>query len=260
MNSQKLATAVTAVLLVAIAAVSLTELYEAKSAVVFLSNVKLIGLILAALAAFSVFVKSDREDPNRRNWLILGFAFVLYTLGQSVLYYHQTILLTETPFPSVGDPLFVAYYPFALVALFSFCRRAVNSGLSLGKPLAFWWPAILVLVLSAVGLPILLRSVIQTGGTWQELLLNMTYPILSSVTLALSAVILRFGLKFRGGRVFWVWLTITTGYMLMLFGDIVFAYLSLIEGSISNGVLDFFFASAYVIISRGIFYQRSILN
>jgi len=261
MKGTKLTTAVMFALIAMMAALCFGPWYKEVFSSVVISVVEVIALFLTFFAALAVYAKSKTADPNRRNWLLLGIGFLLYALVQSVLRYYQSLLLVPMPpFPSWADLFFVAYSPFAIWALFSFCRNAGRSGLSLGRPLVFWWPALAVLAVSLIVLPLLLTPVVRAGGTGVQIFLNIFYPTVGFVALAPCAVILRFGLKFRGGNVFWIWSTITAGYLLILSADILFAYVSMLEMSHVKQVLDFLYVTGYILLPRGILYQRNVLS
>ncbi len=124
--------------------------------------------------------------------------------------------------------------------------------------MAFWWPAIAVLTISIIGLPLILQPVLETGGTWQELFLNIYYPVISFIALAPCTVILRFGIKFRGGNLFWVWLFLTIGFLSILAADLVFAYFSILNIKAVEGLMDFLYVLGYVLIPFSVFYQNRL--
>ncbi|MDJ0762039.1 MAG: hypothetical protein QNJ97_03545 [Myxococcota bacterium] len=260
MNSSKAMTALTLVLITVLAGLCFGPYHSSVFGAAFVSTSKMVCLFAAFFIGISVVRRSDETDPNRRNWLILSIALLFCAMGQSVLWYHQTVLRTATPFPSYADLFFVAYCPVAIWALFAFCRRAANSGLSLGPPLAFWWPALAVIALSVICLPYILSPAIEAGGSFLECSLNIFYPVTSFLSLAPCAVILRFGLRFRGGRVFWIWSTLIIGYLLLLIADLMFAYFSMLHMESVLGQMDFLYAAGYLLVARAILFQREVLS
>ena len=120
--------------------------YATPTSGVLTSLFKLLGLVIAFVTAFLVFSRLDSGDPQRRPWILMALGLLLYAGGQSVLAVYQIFLDVRMPFPSIGDPLFVASYPLIVGALFWFCVVSIRSGLPLGKPLVFWSPALFVLI------------------------------------------------------------------------------------------------------------------
>ncbi len=231
------------------------EVFAVTATVAF---IKVIGLAAIFVATLRIYLTGSKEDPNRLSWLILGLSFLSSVIGQSVLCYHQVILRIYAPFPSLADPFYVLYAPLVIYALFAFCYRAGKSGLFPGSAIAFWWPAIAVLGVSVVGLPVILTPVVDAGGTWQEMFLNVYYPVISFIALAPCMVILRFGLKFRGGNLLWVWLLLTLGFLAILAADIFYAYFSAVGISATEGLMDFLYGFGYIIIPTAVFYQGQL--
>jgi hypothetical protein len=234
--------------------------YDTRATLVLTALFKLLGLVIAFIAAFTTFSRLDSGDPQRRPWLLLAIGLLLYAGGQSVLASYQVCLDVRSPFPSVGDPLFVASYPLIIGALFWFCVIAIHSGLPLGKSLVFWSPALLVLIVFAAGSYPLLASIIKANDPGMETFLNIFYPVTSFIALAPCLVMLRTGLKFRGGRLLLVWLPITLGFTTVLVSDIFFAYLVADKMACIESLVDFLYVSGYALISIGTLSQANLLK
>jgi hypothetical protein len=234
--------------------------YETRATHVLTSLFKLIGLLIAFITAFVAVSRLDSGDPQRRPWILMAAGLLLYTGGQSVLAAYQIILNVRTPFPSVGDPLFVLSYPLLIGALFWFCVVSIRSGLPLGKPLVFWSPALFVLVLFAAGSHSLLSPIAATDDPGLEIALNIFYPVASFIALAPCLVMLRTGLKFRGGKLLLVWLPMTLGFTAVLVSDILFAYMTTVKMAWIEPSVDFLYTSGYALIPIGTLSQANLLK
>jgi hypothetical protein len=234
--------------------------YETRATLVLTSLFKLIGLVIALITAFLAYSRLDSGDPQRRPWLLMAGGLLLYAGGQSVLAVYQVLLGVRIPFPSIGDPLFVLSYPLIVGALFWFCVISIRSGLPLGKPLVFWSPAFIVLILFVAGSHSLLSPIAAADDPGLEIALNVFYPVASFIALAPCLVMLRTGLKFRGGRLLLVWLPMTLGFAAVLVSDILFAYLVTAEMAWIEPGVDFLYTSGYALIPIGTLSQANLLK
>jgi len=226
----------------------------------FLTLSKLLGLVVAATASFLSYEKHDPQDRQRRPWLFLAFGMLFAAGGQSVLAYHQILLKVATPFPSLGDPLFVFSSLLLVWALFDFCRLASRAGLPLGEPLVFWSPALIVFGLVAIAAYPMLEPLAVAQVPWEEKALNLYYPLISFVTLAPCMVALRISYKFRGGRLLSVWLPLALGFTCVLVSDVLFAYLTTVNAAALDALATFLYLPGYLLIARGTLFELELLR
>jgi hypothetical protein len=253
-------TAACAVIILTAAVVCLGPLYQLRVGTIFVSVVKPAGLWTAGLAAALLVSQQDRADRQRRPWRNLAVGLLLSAAAQSVLAYHQVFLHIAAPFPSPADPLFVLGAFFLLAAMVEFALVAKTSGLALGSNLAFWWPALVVIVVFVPAVLPALRAVFAAGGPPVELALNVFYPTASFLTLVPLMTLMRVGWLFRGGRLLWVWTPLTLGFACVLFSDVLFAYSSTLHVSYLDRPLDFMYLCGYVLIPCGIFFQKDLVG
>lgn len=84
------------------------------------SNIATIGGNLFAIFMIMIAMKSSTARPEYyRFWLLLVFAFVFNLAGEAI-YNYLEIVSHETPFPSIADPFYLAFYPLILIAMFLF--------------------------------------------------------------------------------------------------------------------------------------------
>jgi hypothetical protein len=235
----------------------LTPLYDTPVSHVYFSVIKVVGLCLCVCTSFMVYLRFDSGEPQRLPWGLLSSGMMFFTAGQCVLAYHQLILKQPMAYPSLGDPLFVLSSLFNIGALFCFGREAFRSGFALGAALTFWRPALVIVALFVVGFYPLMVPIIDVDAPWVETFLNVFYPVAGFACLALCGVMLRVGLRFRGGKLLWVWVCLTLGFGGVLISDILFSFLASMD---RTGAIDFLYTAGYLFIARGILFQLDLMR
>lgn len=141
-----------------------------------------LGLMLGSavvMIARGVTIKQDRSV-----WLALGTAMLVSSAGDIV---HALVVVGHDPepFPSLADPLYLAYYPLGILAVVLFVSRRVRN-----LPAVVWLDgAVLALavgsVLGAVFLAPLTGTL--TGGA-AAVAVGAAYPIGDTVMLLLAGL------------------------------------------------------------------------
>ncbi len=108
-----------------LAIVTIIELFllqfsTSSTARIIASNIATIGGNLFAIFMMMLALKVSATKPDYyRFWLLLAFAFLFNLVGE-VIYNYLEIVSHETPFPSIADPFYLAFYPLILIAMFLF--------------------------------------------------------------------------------------------------------------------------------------------
>jgi diguanylate cyclase (GGDEF)-like protein len=166
--------------------------------------------ILGAGAALAL-AGALRRNSDRSAFAILALALVLWAVGQvvwSLAYGH----MAEPPFPSWSDACWIACYPLYYVALALLARRRVRR-----VPGGAWLDGLIgVLALSSVALAILLDPLRErTGGSLQQVLTTLSYPILDVVLIGILVGLLALA-GWREGR---AWALLAVGMVLNVAAD-----------------------------------------
>ena len=82
--------------------------------------------LLASIVAWRVAAQTSLSAPIRRAWLILGWSFFMFLLGNLIWAYLEVVLQVE-PFPSIADVFYLAFYPLGLWGLLSMPGSATQS-------------------------------------------------------------------------------------------------------------------------------------
>ncbi len=225
-----------------------------------LAIVKILSLFASALGSLVASGKIKESGAQRSVWLGLGIGFSMMFLSQCVLFVEVTFLDMQGVFTTYADPLFLISYVFLIWALISFSLRSFGSGLPLGSPLAYLSPGLIVLILFCVGGVFLLYPVINSGAPNAEVFYNVFYPVADFILLVPCAVILRVSIKFRGGRLWMVWMPLTVGFVLYLLGDLVFAYQVSLNMPWLEPMMNFLFTSGYTVTAGGVLGQFDLIK
>ncbi len=221
---------------------------------------KLAFLVLAVVVASANARSFERSNPARLPWLLLAVGLGAYVLGQGALVYHQLVLDIPIPFPSVADPFFVLSMILLFSALVAFLRAFRTSGylrISSGQLALRAAVATVALVAAAIWT---LAPLASAEGPPMELLLTFLYPALDVLLLVPTVLLVAATWRFAGGRVAWLWGSLLLGFLLLAAGDVLFAYLTAMEWSGLDPVVDLLFVGGYLLIARGTLYQAELLS
>jgi two-component system, cell cycle response regulator len=184
------------------------------------------GLELMAAAACLVRAWLVREE--RLPWLILGFGLLCYAAGDI----SWTLFLSDletTPFPSIADAFYLAFYPASYVAIVMLVRARVKAF----RPSLWLDGAIAALAASAIVAALVLQPILDTAtGTTAAVVTTLAYPVGDLLLLGLVVAIL--GLTgWRPGR---GWVLLGVGLALSAVADGIYL-LQTVEGTYAEGTL-----------------------
>jgi hypothetical protein len=210
---------------------------------------KLVPLVLGGLVGLRVTRGFARENQARLAFLCLSAWLLLWSLGQACLMVYQWRLGVALPFPSLADPPFVLGGFARLVSVY------VSSGLALGSRRSY------VLLALSVGFGslalgyVVLKPIWHAGGSPLELALNLVYPGLDLASLVPAALLFRITLLLRGGALFRVWSLFLSGFLALALGDVLYAYITMLEWSGVERLMDAGFIFGYSLVALGMYEQ-----
>ena len=197
--------------------------------------------VLAALASTLACVWATRRRPRaeRRAWGLLCAASACWFIGSSVWTVLE-VFLRATPFPSLADPFYLGFVPFAAAALVAFAGRSSGG----------WWRLRLLLdgLIAAtatlfVSWALLLGSVYDGSSTrLLERVLTVAYPAGDVIVVAMVLIVAAHA---RHRKVFGL---IASGMLMLVVADTSFGYESL-KGSSGPGPLNALWAGAFLMVA-----------
>jgi hypothetical protein len=226
----------------------------------FNSSIRLLGLVLGVLSALTVVKRLETSDPQKKTWKILTMGMFCQSCAQSILFSYQVFGSGKAPFPSSADVFFPMAVLFCTYALFSFCFLASHSGFALGTRWSFWWPGWILGGLSFLTCGALLLPVLNSQSETAAKALNLFYPLSNSLIIIPCAVMLRVAIKFKGGNLLLVWLPITTGFLIALVSDVLFAYFSSLNIKGFGAAVNLLYTISYQLVPCGFFFQAALLG
>jgi two-component system sensor histidine kinase/response regulator len=177
-------------------------------------------LCAALLAGASCGRAALRGGVNARAWGFMAAAAFIWAAGMALWTYYGLAYDHVYPFPSLADALFLAYSVPAVVALFSFKRRAVSrtalfrtlmdAAVIAGSVLVISWYTVLG---TAFG---------SDGGDLLARLTGLGYPV---VDVVITALVLVLAMRRQPGER-WPWLCFGGGLLVLTVTDSIYVRLT----------------------------------
>jgi PAS domain S-box-containing protein len=80
--------------------------------------------IIGLSAPIAMVVAARMHNPRQRlPWYLVAIGQALFVAGDVITYNYQTFFGTETPFPSIGDVLYLSVYPFLIAGVLLLVSR-----------------------------------------------------------------------------------------------------------------------------------------
>jgi diguanylate cyclase (GGDEF)-like protein len=182
-------------------------------------------LASVACAARAVLVRHERWA-----WGALAAAMAATTAGE--IYWALRLAgLDEIPYPSPADPLYLAFYPFAYVALVLLVRtrvRDIRAGM--------WLDGLVCgLALTSIAAAVAFDAIVaDTGGEAIAIATSLAYPVGDLLLMLFVAAV--FGLA--GGRPGWSWAMLGAGLLTWGVADTSYLFLTARGTYVEGGLLD----------------------
>jgi two-component system, cell cycle response regulator len=198
------------------------------------------NLLLVGAAACCA-ARGLTSHVERTPWLLLGLATGLWATGD--LYY--TFFLSgreEIPFPSIADGFYLAFYPFAYVALALLLRRRVHHLHG-----SLWLDGIIGgLVVSALGAAVVFDAVLDTtGGSKLVVATNLAYPLLDLLLFAMLIGVI----ALNGWRLDRTWTLVAAGFASFAVADSIYLYQTAAGTYVEGTLVDVGWVAASVFLA-----------
>ena len=188
-----------------------------------------LGMIPIGLAATILALSASKTQVDHRSqwtWRLLGAGLACFWVGDALFFFYQNVL-GASPFPSLADAGYLAYYPLIFAGLLCFpslrTRRPHRAVVYLG--------GFTVAVVTGVILYLFLLPTLQSSH--DDLFaysLSVGYPVGDILLLAGIAWVL---LRKVSGHPWSIWL-LSAGLIVGLVADVIYGYQS-IQGTFQSG-------------------------
>jgi diguanylate cyclase (GGDEF)-like protein len=196
-----------------------------------------ISVVVDALATASVFKAAQHSAARSKRlalaWGIIGLAMLIFTLGD-ITWSFLEIGLNKSPFPSLADGFYFAYYPVFLVGVILLIRKPEGRGELFSRVLDL----ITILAAGILGFwNFLIGPMLQSSAQAPllEQILASAYPVGDLVLF--SALLLILYNETSEQQMASVYM-LAAGIVIMIVADCTFGYQSLAGTYVSGGLLD----------------------
>jgi diguanylate cyclase (GGDEF)-like protein len=196
---------------------------------------------LPILAAVVCIMRAWCGGAERTSWALMGTGMLLWACGS--IYWSVFLKnLDAPPYPSIGDALYLGFYPACYVALMLLAGPRVRG---IGR--SVWLDGLIaMLAVSAVGAAFLIPAVVtDTSGDTAVVATNLAYPLGDLLLIAL--VVGGFALtSWQPGR---AWGLIGGGLLLFAVADSFYLYLVAHGAFVEGSWLDAIWPAGMVLIA-----------
>jgi hypothetical protein len=204
-----------------------------------------LGMIPVGLAATLLAISASRIHADRRArwaWGLLGAGLACFWAGDFMFFVYRNVLGTS-PFPSLADAGYIAYYPLAFAGLMCIRGRPATGLRRMATYLAF------IVVFEAGAAAIASLFLIPTlQSSHEDLLayaLSAGYPVGDVLLLAgVAWIMIR---RVQGLR--WSVLLLCGGLVIGLVADVLYGYENLQGTFQSGGLSDAFYMISWVVFA-----------
>jgi two-component system, cell cycle response regulator len=177
--------------------------------------------------AGSVLVGARRRSEDRGAWLLVAVAMVLWAAAE-IVYSTWISKLDPEPYPSIADPMWLAYYPLMIVALGKLVRRRIGS-----IPSGYWLDVLICVAAAGAIAAVLTTPLIETAaaGSVAQVIVGAAYPIGDFVTLLMVVGVM----MVCRNRLSWHWGLLAATQVLFVVADT--GYLTNVSGTSTLGSL-----------------------
>jgi len=189
-----------------------------------------LGMIPIGLAATLLAASASKSQADRRSqwaWRLIGAGLACFLAGDVLFFVYQNVF-GSSPFPSLADAGYLAYYPLVIAGLLCLPRLPVSH---LSRPLLYVGCFVLGVGGAAALIHFFLLPTIQSSH--EDLFaysLSVGYPVGDLLLLAGVARVLLRGVS---GHLLSVWL-LSTSLIIGLVADVVYGYQT-IQGTFQSG-------------------------
>lgn len=210
----------------------------------------IIGLLVIATLFYAAYHSEKQEKHLKIAWTLMALAFLSYALGD-ITWAILELGFNQTPFPSVADVFYLAFYPIFAMGIYLFPRSPYSRSDELKIILEM---AIVVLTVSLIFWIFLITPNISGSGDLFTGLLSVIY-IIADFILLFALLRLLYG-KFPE-KYYYQLILIGLGVIALIIADSIYSYQELQGTYISGGLLDTVWIIGFILVGLAGFLQFS---
>jgi hypothetical protein len=194
--------------------------------------------------------------------LLMGLGLFFWGCGESIYAYYNLFSGARIPHPSIADIFFApSILLYALGTILLSMTTGARFGLKQvsGKAFAVVAPVV-ILVLSYFLLIKIGKGGNITDKSTLQTILNVLYPLIDALSLAVSVVVAGLSFKYMGGRYKLDIIFILAGLIAIFAADSFFAYTTTIGTAFSGGISDLLYTIAVFLLTCGLLGFNKLKN
>lgn len=226
---------------------------SADSVVLFGNLAKIFSLFVCGLSLSLTQNKFKPGDTPEKAWNLLAGGMWTWFFAQVIFGYYKLVTHTS-PYPSLADVIFAIGYIPLIVGLIFLIMDFKSTGLPMGSSKSYVIQGVILLAVYGLLFKTLLWDLVANPNDSLTLkALNVGYPTLDFVLLAMSSILVRIAWALRGGSLARSWVFLCAGFTALGAADIYFAYHAL-------PFLDILYFSSYFMVALAGYYQLRMLR
>lgn len=217
------------------------------------------SLVVAAYNAMLAGSGYGRTDGPRNAWFSLSFGLWIWVIAQFMESYCEMILKMIS-YGTMADAFwFLGYFPMTY-GIWLLVRSYRNAGLPLGKRWTYLAQLGLIVIIYALVFHAYVQGqIMEPKREIEKKILDVCYPAMDFILIALASLLIRFGWMLRGGRVARSWVLLCLGFIVIGVSDLWLSYATDFESSFYR-LNDVTYLSAYFLIALAGYYQVRVLK
>ncbi|MBI5698571.1 MAG: hypothetical protein HZC29_08880 [Thaumarchaeota archaeon] len=208
-------------------------------------------LSLQAAAMVTAFYISKLYWPGKifgKAYFALGISFGMWFVAEVIWQAYENIFFIS-PYPSIADIFYFAFYPFALYHMITNIR---GFEVKIFKKSNIWMAAIPVIILSGYSY----LAITEWGGTNFDYYYSLIFVTIASVSTSFAIL---GALTFRRSAFAVVWSLLAVGLFLHIAGDIWYYYLEIFSAYTNTHVVNALWQAGWMLIIYSLYKHQKIL-
>jgi hypothetical protein len=208
-------------------------------------------LVLQAVSMTTAFYISKLYWPGKifgKAYFALGISFGMWLVAEIIWQAYENIFFIS-PYPSIADIFYFAFYPFALYHMITNIR---GFEVKFTKKTIVWMTAIPITIVSLYSY----IAITEWGGTNFDYYYSLIFVIPASISTSFAIL---GALTFRRSAFAVVWSLLAIGLFLHIFADIWYYYLEIFSAYTNTHVVNALWQAGWMVIIYSLYKHQKVL-